>query len=213
MLLVEVPWASRVWALPFLSALAPSERYAAKRGRLQKKMTEWVWRLLLQMKQHGTHGARSWPWLIGLAQRFKLLDRCTKLSDFRSPSSPACPRWRPLRTGPATTPRSDREAAHKGRAFAQPYRGGRRPFQRLGIRQDRQLVRQRGSPRSPSLLTRPCRCPRGYLPCPCVAVLIRDPEGGLQTQAMLCTNLEADPQEIVSWFVMRWQLEVTFQGM
>jgi hypothetical protein len=26
MLLVEVPWASRVWALPFLLALAPSER-------------------------------------------------------------------------------------------------------------------------------------------------------------------------------------------
>jgi len=25
MLLVEVPWASRIWALPFLSALAPSE--------------------------------------------------------------------------------------------------------------------------------------------------------------------------------------------
>src|SRR5215218_185107 len=33
MMLVEVPWASRVWALPFLSALAPSERYAAQRGR------------------------------------------------------------------------------------------------------------------------------------------------------------------------------------
>src|SRR5918992_3489537 len=33
MLLVEVPWASRVWALPFLSALAPSERSATKRGR------------------------------------------------------------------------------------------------------------------------------------------------------------------------------------
>jgi hypothetical protein len=33
MLLVDVPWASRVWALPFLSALAPSERYAAERGR------------------------------------------------------------------------------------------------------------------------------------------------------------------------------------
>ena len=28
MLLVEIPWASRVWALPFLSVLAPSERYA-----------------------------------------------------------------------------------------------------------------------------------------------------------------------------------------
>ena len=33
MLLVEIPWASRVWALPFLSALAPSERYAARAGQ------------------------------------------------------------------------------------------------------------------------------------------------------------------------------------
>jgi hypothetical protein len=40
MLLVEIPWASRVWALPFLSVLAPSERYAAKRGKRHKKITE-----------------------------------------------------------------------------------------------------------------------------------------------------------------------------
>ena len=39
MLLVEVPWASRVWALPFLAALAPSERYAAARGKRHKKIT------------------------------------------------------------------------------------------------------------------------------------------------------------------------------
>ena len=47
MLLVEIPWASRVWALPFLSALAPSERYAARRGERHKKITEWAWQLLL----------------------------------------------------------------------------------------------------------------------------------------------------------------------
>ena len=39
MLLVEIPWAWRVWALPFLSALAPSERYAAKQGKPHKKIT------------------------------------------------------------------------------------------------------------------------------------------------------------------------------
>src|SRR5215210_6716800 len=50
MLLVEVPWASRVWALPFLSALAPSERYTAARGRRHKKVTEWAWQLLLQVR-------------------------------------------------------------------------------------------------------------------------------------------------------------------
>jgi hypothetical protein len=42
-------------------------------------------------------------------------------------------------------------------------------------------------------------------------VLISDPEGGFKTQALLCTDLDADPERIVSWFVMRWQLEVTFQ--
>jgi hypothetical protein len=42
-------------------------------------------------------------------------------------------------------------------------------------------------------------------------VLIRDPEGGFKPQALLCTDLEADPERIVRWFVMRWQLEVTFQ--
>lgn len=39
-LLAEVPWASRVWALPFLSALAPSERYCLERGKRHKKITD-----------------------------------------------------------------------------------------------------------------------------------------------------------------------------
>ena len=30
-------------------------------------------------------------------------------------------------------------------------------------------------------------------------VLIRDPEGKFKTQALLCTDLEADPQKILSW--------------
>jgi hypothetical protein len=51
MLLVEIPWAGRVWALPFLSALAPSERYAAKRGKRHKKITEWAWQMLLVLRR------------------------------------------------------------------------------------------------------------------------------------------------------------------
>ena len=42
-------------------------------------------------------------------------------------------------------------------------------------------------------------------------VLIRDPKGELDTQALLCTDEEVDPAQIVEWFVLRWQLEVTFQ--
>src|SRR5215204_6896090 len=42
-------------------------------------------------------------------------------------------------------------------------------------------------------------------------VLVRDPKGAFKPQALLCTDLDADPKKILSWFVMRWQLEVTFQ--
>src|SRR4051794_7885894 len=48
MLLPEIPWAGRVWGLPFLTALAPSERYARKRDRAHKKLTDWGRQVLLQ---------------------------------------------------------------------------------------------------------------------------------------------------------------------
>ena len=48
-------------------------------------------------------------------------------------------------------------------------------------------------------------------PVPIRYVLVRDPLGKLAPQALLCTDLTADPVQIVSWFVLRWQLETTFQ--
>ena len=42
-------------------------------------------------------------------------------------------------------------------------------------------------------------------------VLIRDPQGAFHPQALLCTDPAADPTQILEWFVLRWQLEVTFQ--
>ena len=42
-------------------------------------------------------------------------------------------------------------------------------------------------------------------------VLIRDPQEEFETQALLCTDLAAEPEQIICWFVMRWQMETTFQ--
>ena len=42
-------------------------------------------------------------------------------------------------------------------------------------------------------------------------MLVRDPEGAFDPQALLCTDPSADPTQILEWFVLRWQLEVTFQ--
>jgi len=48
MLLPQIPWAGRVWALPFLTVLAPSERYARKQRQRHKKLTDWGRQMLLQ---------------------------------------------------------------------------------------------------------------------------------------------------------------------
>jgi hypothetical protein len=42
-------------------------------------------------------------------------------------------------------------------------------------------------------------------------VLIRDPAQRFDPQALLCTDLNQSPLTIVSWFVRRWPVEVTFQ--
>src|SRR5829696_9960732 len=118
MLLVEVPWASRVWALPFLSALAPSERYAAERGRRHKKVTEWAWQLLLVLRRW--HPQRE---IVAVADRayasLKLLDRCRELSKpitFVTRLRLDAALYEPA---PPRRPGADWEAAHKGRAAAQ----------------------------------------------------------------------------------------------
>ena len=51
MVLTKVSWAHRVWALPFLTALAPSERYYEQKHRVHKKLTDWARQLLLQVKR------------------------------------------------------------------------------------------------------------------------------------------------------------------
>jgi len=53
----------------------------------------------------------------------------------------------------------------------------------------------------------------GLFAVPVRWVLIRDPQEEFKTQALLCTDLDADPQKVLRWFVMRWQLEVTYQEM
>ena len=209
MLLVEIPWASRVWALPFLSALAPSERYAAKQGKPHKKITEWAWQLLLVVRRW--HPRRE---IVAVADRayasLKLLDRCRKLSKpitfitrLRLDAAlyePALPR----RPGQMGRPRM------KGERLPNLSEAAEDPGT---IWESATIANWYGSgDRTVEIASKAAVWYSTGLPAvPIRWVLIRDPEGGFKTQALLCTDLEADPQEIVSWFVMRWQLEVTFQ--
>src|SRR6195952_4468069 len=51
MLLAPISWAGRVWAMPFLTALAPSERYCREHGLRHKKLTDWGRQLVLQARR------------------------------------------------------------------------------------------------------------------------------------------------------------------
>jgi hypothetical protein len=50
-LLVEVPWAHRVWALPFLTVLAPSAQFYAATPRQPKKLTDWARQMAKQVRR------------------------------------------------------------------------------------------------------------------------------------------------------------------
>jgi hypothetical protein len=126
---------------------------------------------------------------------------------------PFAARCRPLRAcSSASSWAAEGEAAPpQGRAAAQPFGGGRRPEHRLEAGQDRQLLRERGAHGRDRFrngrvvlhgLVRRGRA---------LGVLVRDPEGAFKTRALLCSDLKADPQKVVSCFIMRGQLEVTFQ--
>jgi len=51
MLLVPIPWAQRVWALPFLTVLAPSQRYHEQRNHRHKQLTDWARQMIRQVRR------------------------------------------------------------------------------------------------------------------------------------------------------------------
>src|SRR5215211_1478030 len=49
--LAPIPWAQRVWALPFVTVLAPSERYHQERGMQHKQLTDWARQMIRQVRR------------------------------------------------------------------------------------------------------------------------------------------------------------------
>ena len=209
MLLVPIPWASRVWALPFLSALAPSERYAAQRGRRHKKLTEWAWQLLLLLRRwypereivavaHSTYASlkllfhcRSLSRPVTFITRLRLDAALYEPAPARRPGQKGRPRLKGERLPNLSEVAEDRATVWKTTTMANWYGEREREVE---------IASETAVWYSTGLLAVPLRW-----------VLVRDPRGEFKTQALLCTDLRADPQKILSWFVMRWQLEVTFQ--
>ncbi len=209
MLLVPVPWARRVWALPFLSVLAPSERYAAERGKRHKKITDWAWQMLLLVR-------RWWPerQIVAVADStyasLKLLDRC------RSLSKPVTFITRLRLDAALYEPAPPRRAGQMGR----PRLKGERLPNLSVVAEDsstawRSITVADWYGKAERTLETTSATAVWYstgLPAaPIRWVLVRDPQEEFATQALLCTDLGAKPEQILRWFALRWQMETTFQ--
>lgn len=44
--LSPMPWAQRLWALPFMTVLRPSERFYERRGHRAQAVVKWPWQML-----------------------------------------------------------------------------------------------------------------------------------------------------------------------
>lgn len=206
-LLARIPWAGRVWALPFLTVLAPSERYDRERGRRHKTLPAWGRQLIRQLRRWLPERAlvvvadSTYAALELLADAAGLQPPVTVVTRLRldaalydpAPPRPPGTRGRPRRKGARQPTLAQRllEPDTAWETLTVPWYGGGAAVVEVA--------------------TGTAVWYHGGLPTVALRwVLLRAPDDRFAPQALLSTDPSLAPAQIVGWFVQRWQLEVTF---
>jgi hypothetical protein len=204
MLLVHVPWAGRVMALPFLTLLAPSKRFYAGKSRAPKTLLDCARQAVLQIHR----------WL---PERYIVLVADSTFAAYAFLAA--------VRKHVCVVSRLRLDAnlydfppqQHKGRG--RPRLKGKRLDKLLTLLDDPTLSWQTcriswysGTKRRLEFVSGTAIWYHNGSPAvPIRWLLVRDPTGELKPQAFLATDLNACPRDILTWFVSRWQVEVTFE--
>jgi len=206
MVLTEVGFAKKVWALPFLTVLCPSERYDEERGIRHRRLTDRARQAILLIKR--------WLPQIDLVlvgdSSFAALDllnavreKVTLVSKLRLDA--ALYRKARLRR-PGQMGRS-RKKGKRLPTLQAVIANPKTKWKRLPIKnwygeRNRQIEIVSG------------KCVWYHASKEAVPirwVIVRDRLGKFETQAVFSTRTTATPKQIVEWFVKRWQVEVTFE--
>ena len=206
MLLVPISWAGRVWALPFLTVLCPSERSnKARRGR-HKKLTVWARQTILQVQRWlperklvvaGDSSFAAIELLAAVSDHAAMVTRLRldaalyEPAPPRPPGRPGRPRKKGRRLPALKTVLND--ASVEWTCVKATWWYGRTAKRLEGATGTAVWYH-------PGMPVVPLRW-----------VLVRDPEGDLDPKAFLCTDPSAEPTDILRWFVRRWAVEVTFE--
>lgn len=206
MLLVPIPWAQRTWALPFLTALTLSERHHQERAKPHKRLTDWA-RQMLRLVQRWVPDR---PMIVVADSADSVISWLHDLQQRR----PIAVITRLRLDAALYKPAPERQARQIGR----PRLGGRRLPTLAAQLADPQttwtwvkVTRWYGEHgREVDLASGTTVWYHTDLPPVTIRwVLIRDPRGTFASQALLSTNVQHPAEDMRTWFVRRWQLEVT----
>ncbi len=210
MAVVPLPWSQRPWALPFLTVLTPSKSYNKAQNKRHKTTVDWTCQMIIQVRRWlPTHpmvlvgdGAYAAVKLVlccmGFSTPVSLVSRLrldSSLYEFPASAQPG-------KRGPK--PKKGKKQSSLSERVNDPltnwnlitiiwYDGVKRTLEIFsGI----------------SLWYTP-----GQDPVPIKWVVVRDPKGELRTEAFFATDLKATENEILTWFILRWNIEVTFEEL
>ena len=206
MALMPLPWSKRYWALPFLTLLAPSEEANDKAGKVHKTTVEWTILAVRVISRWMSY--TSWT-LVGdgayasvalahacIENQVKLVSRLrldARLFDFPAPQ-PKSKRGR--------KPQKGKRLPKLSELAKDPHQ----PWQDCEVAwygRTRKLVR---------LLSGVCLWhTNGQKPVCIRWTLVVDPDGKNKPEAFFSTDIELVPERIVEIFVLRWNVEVTFE--
>jgi hypothetical protein len=205
MLLTTIPWAQRVWALPIMTVLSPSEHYYQARGRSPKTVLERSRQMLKLLRRWlpqaevvivGDSAFAALDFLNEMQQaKLTFVTRLRLDAALYDPAPSYCGRGRPRKKG-ERLPTLTQVLAHEATVWT--------PVS---------LAWYDGQTRTMELASATAVWfHTGKPPVPIRWVLVRDPQGDYAPVGLLCTDAGCDPLSIVTWFVQRWQLEVTFEA-
>lgn len=208
MFLPEIGWANSIWGLPFLTVLCPSRRYYAQRGRTHQKLTDralqiislvarWLPKRRLSFVADSSfavldllYAVSSLP-KVSLITRLRIDAQLYEVAPQRKPKQMGRPRLKGKRCPSLKTLLEDPKTPWKKVRINSWYGKGAKEVE---------------------IYSQTCLWYNtGHIPVPIRWVLIKDPLGKFDPQALLSTDLNHTPMQILTYFIRRWRVEVTFE--
>ncbi len=204
MALCPIAWAQRVWALPVMTVLAPSSRYYQQQGRVARTFLERGVQMMKVLRRWLPHrmlvlvGDSAFAAFAFLSQMQQMGITCvTRLrwdAGLYAPPPIYTGRGRPRKVGDRLPSLKTvlEDPTTRWERLTVPWYDGQ--WRTMDIASGTAIWYHKGKP-----------------PIPHRWVIIRDPQHEYESVALLCTDPQACPAQVTTWFVQRWRLEVTFQ--